>query len=120
MVLTAPMVLTKTHGIESFILNHTHTRGPSATRMRDFHQLGPLGLVGLVVAMCVCFFVSLYLCLSPFHVIFLEASHWSSHHMTRSRPFIGQPSFPPKKSCYGQCLSNDHSTLEASPKNELF
>ena len=36
MVLTTPMVLTKTHGIESVILNHTHTRGPSVTRMRDF------------------------------------------------------------------------------------
>ena len=34
-----------------------------------FHQLGPLGRVGLVVAMCVCFFVSL---MSPFHVIFLR------------------------------------------------
>ena len=36
MVLTTPMVLTKTHGIESVILNHTRTRGPSVTRMRDF------------------------------------------------------------------------------------
>ena len=36
MVLTTPMVLTKTHGIESVLLNHTHTRGPSATRMKDF------------------------------------------------------------------------------------
>ena len=26
-----------------------------------FHQLGPLGRVGLVVAMCVCFFLSLFL-----------------------------------------------------------
>ena len=41
------------------------------SRMRDFHQLGlwaefhqlgPLGQVGLVVAMCVCLFVSLFLC----------------------------------------------------------
>ena len=45
--------------------------------MWDFHQLGPLGRVGLVVAMCVCFFVSLFvsmfLCLMfPFHVIFLK------------------------------------------------
>ena len=39
MVLTTPMVLTKTHGIESVILNHTHTRGPSVTRMRDFFNL---------------------------------------------------------------------------------
>ena len=30
------MVLTKTHGIESVLLNHTRTRGPSVTRMRDF------------------------------------------------------------------------------------
>ena len=36
MVLTTPIVLTKTHGIESVILNHTRTRGPSVTRMRDF------------------------------------------------------------------------------------
>ena len=36
MVLTTPMVLTKTHGIESVIINHTRTRGPSVTRMRDF------------------------------------------------------------------------------------
>ena len=36
MVLTTPMVLTKTHGIESVILNHTRTRGPIVTRMRDF------------------------------------------------------------------------------------
>ena len=36
MVLTTPMVLTKTHGIESVILNHTRTRGPSVTRRRDF------------------------------------------------------------------------------------
>ena len=39
----------------------------------SFHQLGPLGWVGLVVAMC----VSLFICLmSPFHVTF-------------SRPHIG-------------------------------
>ena len=36
MVLTTPMVMTKTHGIESLLLNHTHTRGPSVTRMWDF------------------------------------------------------------------------------------
>ena len=36
MVLTTPMVLTKTHGIELVILNHTRMRGPSVTRMRDF------------------------------------------------------------------------------------
>ena len=29
--------------------------------MFDFHQLGPLGRVGIVVAMCVCFFVSMFL-----------------------------------------------------------
>ena len=39
MVLTTPMVLTKTHGIESVILNHTHTRGPSVTRLRDFFTI---------------------------------------------------------------------------------
>ena len=36
MVLTTPMALTWTHGIESVLLNHTRTRGPSVTRMRDF------------------------------------------------------------------------------------
>ena len=40
MVLTTPIVLTKTHGIESVILNHTRTRGPSVTRMRDFFYRG--------------------------------------------------------------------------------
>ena len=40
MVLTTPMVLTKTHGIESVLLNHTCTRGPSVTRMRDFSNIG--------------------------------------------------------------------------------
>ena len=39
----------------------------------NFHQLGPLGRVGLVVAMCVCFFLCFFVCLmSPFHVIFLR------------------------------------------------
>ena len=33
-----------------------------------FHQLGPLGRVGLVVAMSVCLFT----CLSPSHAIFLR------------------------------------------------
>ena len=46
MVLTRPMVLTYTHGILSVLLNHTHTRGPSVTRMWDFYlkiaSLGPL------------------------------------------------------------------------------
>ena len=46
-----------------------------------------------------CLFVGLWVCLfvclmSPFHVIFFEASHWSSDHMTRSWPLISQPSFP--------------------------
>ena len=36
MVLTTPIVLTKTHGIELVILNHTRTRGPSGICMRDF------------------------------------------------------------------------------------
>ena len=55
-----------------------------------FHQLGPLGRVGLVVEYSVCLFI----CVSPFHAIFFEACHWSSDHMTRSRSLIGQPSFP--------------------------
>ena len=36
MVLTPPMVFAQTDGIESVLLNHTRTRGPSVTRMRDF------------------------------------------------------------------------------------
>ena len=32
------------------------------------------------------------ICLSPFHVIFFEASHWPSGHMIRSRLLIGRPS----------------------------
>ena len=36
MVLTTSMVLTQTHGIESVLLYHTCTRGPSVTCMRDF------------------------------------------------------------------------------------
>ena len=36
MVLTTPMVFTKAHGIESILLNHTRTTGPSVTCMRDF------------------------------------------------------------------------------------
>ena len=36
-----------------------------------FHQLGPLGRDGLVVAMCVCLCDCLFVCLmSPFHVFF--------------------------------------------------
>ena len=35
MVLTTPMLMTKTHGIES-VLNHTRTRGQSITRMWEF------------------------------------------------------------------------------------
>ena len=42
-------------------------------RSAYFHQLGPQGQVGLVVVMCVCFFISLFVSLmSPFHVIFVR------------------------------------------------
>ena len=34
---------------------------------------------------CPCIYI-----LSPFHVIFFEASHWPSGHMISSRPLIGQ------------------------------
>ena len=51
-----------------------------------FHQLGPLGRVGLVVAKSVCV---LFVCLSPSHAIFFEASHLPSGHMIISRPLIG-------------------------------
>ena len=39
MVLTTTMVLTLTHGIESVLLNHIRTRGPSVTRKQDFSIL---------------------------------------------------------------------------------
>ena len=59
--------------------------------MLDFHLLGPLGQVGLVVDMSVC----LSVCLSPSHAIFFEASYWPSGHMISSRPLIGHsPSLP--------------------------
>ena len=35
MVLPTPMVLTEIHGIGSVVLNHTHTKGPSVTRMQE-------------------------------------------------------------------------------------
>ena len=38
MVLTTPMVLTKTHGIESVLLNHTLTTGPSVTSNLDLEK----------------------------------------------------------------------------------
>ena len=41
--------------------------------LKNFHQLGLLGRVGLVVAMCVCFYLCFFVCLmSPFHVTFLR------------------------------------------------
>ena len=40
--------------------------------------------------------VYLSICLSSFHVIFFEASHWPSGHMINSRHLIGQPSFTTK------------------------
>ena len=38
--------------------------------------------------------VPMFIYLSPLHVIFFEASHWSSDHMISLRHLIGQPSFP--------------------------
>ena len=47
----------------------------------------------IIESRCPCVCVSV--CLSvPFNAIFFEASYWPSDHMTRSRPLIGQPSFP--------------------------
>ena len=55
MVLTTPMVLTKTHGIESVFLNHTRKRGPSVICMRDFYIyisfLGGKGWIFVVVVL---------------------------------------------------------------------
>ena len=50
----------------------------------DFHQLGPLGPVGLVVAKCVCVFV----CLAPSHAIFFQAFHWPCDHKIRMRDLL--------------------------------
>ena len=36
MVLITPMVFTQTEGIVLVLLDHTHRRGPSVARMRDF------------------------------------------------------------------------------------
>ena len=54
-----------------------------------FSKNRPLGRFFHRVAMSVCG-------MSPFHVIFFEASHWPSGHMINSRPLIGQPSFTTK------------------------
>ena len=40
MVLTTAIVFTKTHGIESVLLNHTNTRRPSVARMPVFSRTG--------------------------------------------------------------------------------
>ena len=37
-VLTTPMILAWNHGIEKVLLNHTHTKGPSVTRMQDLKK----------------------------------------------------------------------------------
>ena len=39
MVLTTPMVLMKTHGKESVLLNHTCTQGPGVARMRGLNYI---------------------------------------------------------------------------------
>ena len=39
MVLTTIVVFAQTDGIELVLLNHTCTRGPSVTRMRDFFYM---------------------------------------------------------------------------------
>ena len=41
-----PMVLTKTHGLVSVLLNHTHRRGPSVSRMLDFFFTEPTPMLG--------------------------------------------------------------------------
>ena len=49
----------------------------------DFHRIGPLGQINLVVAMSVCFFV----CLSPFHVLDFEAYFAPTSRSWRSNNF---------------------------------
>ena len=49
MVLTPPMVFAQTDGIESVLLNHTRTRGPSVTCMRDFLNLSRLSPFSILI-----------------------------------------------------------------------
>ena len=56
----------------------------------NFHQLGPLGQVGQVVAMSVCLSVCLCVCgFAPLCAVFFQVSHWPSGHMISSRSVIG-------------------------------
>ena len=49
-------------------------------------------------------YICVYICMSPPHAIFFEASHWSSDHMIRSRPLIGQPSLREIRQGSGSCV----------------
>ena len=46
------LVQTRTHGIVSVLLNHTRTRGPSVTRMRDLFLSIHFGVPLLVINLC--------------------------------------------------------------------
>ena len=75
-------------------------RADSVSFVKCFHQLGPLGRVGLVVAMSVC-------ChgVVPFPCdFFFKASHWPWYHKISSRPLIGQLPPPQKKNGDKQVL----------------
>ena len=65
----------------------------------DFQRIGPKSY-SFIKPQCPGLDISFSL--SPFHVIFVEASHWPSGHTIRSRPLIGwQPSPPPTGVCPG-------------------
>ena len=53
MISATPIVLAQTHGIESVLLNHTHTRGPSVTRMRDLSYLFSPSFLGKGAGTCI-------------------------------------------------------------------
>ena len=74
-------------------------------------RIGPLGRFDHRVTESVCAgrVCLRRVCLSPFHAFFFEASHWPSHHMTRSRPLIGQPSFPTIWWWWGEGEGGGHS-----------
>ena len=80
MVLTTPMVLTKTHGIESVILNHTRMRGPSVTRMWDFLFLRwPEGWVILYLQKNIFFFAQSTNVYAPNATVFAQNTTAFAH-----------------------------------------
>ena len=73
-------------------LNRFCPRRLCDSQEETFFKESALGRFFHKVAISVCLFLFLSVC--PFSCDFFQASHWPSDHMTRSRPLIGQPSFP--------------------------